>query len=1213
MATPGGSSGKDREELEKRLQHMKKKYARIQNKLQKSVKQKKVKEHVKKKLAELQLNEGDASPVNTSREEFKDIQKGASLSSGSFPIGPLQLDDSISESITNRDERVKLNRKSASSGRLKKRRSVSFDLNKDDVVSKKTLDEGEDGNDSEKETPTTRDDNNKDVSSSDDVKSSVTSISKSHQEDNTMTRSRDKHKSGTTKVQSKDEGNLCDIPVLPESQNVAEDLPDDIMCVEETQDLSQLVAPKRLFKQSKKFDAIPSTSKEQIDSSRKLDRFKGQTQSDKSTNEKLKDISVGSTKPTDTVSEDTKPTSTKTVLAEHNVFTFSNDLPNFSDLSTPRLGIPDINTFSDPGPRTSRSGRRRARRSREFTSSDISMKDVIQNSQSSQEGNHTWIEGLVYPVEYYVRKTRSMSGKSSPAIYSENVLASVVNGTDYVDKGMASVRSRKRRQKCAALQHKDAASQSDVGISSEDASIKNSMDLNVSGNKVPNASSTKSVIKSLPSESEEVQLAEGDVGMELSESKSQISTRNSNELVHSGDCEESVEETQLESERNTNKESSLNLRQLVHLDNLSKSIGKAQLESESNTNSMSSQSSNNSTSSGRSNSTSSGRRNLSLSRRKRGLAKKTGNSVVKQGIMKQDQISSDKTVKTSQSSEQINQEKLCVEIKKTEEAVEDLRSQVGCDKILILPKLTSEVKTKILSQTVDFALPDNEFVEMKLSKTESSTIPESKFSSQCGDKSVSYMKREVSKSCNTKNLSDQDKDTSNTPLCSIDKVTKHMSIELEEDTLSSTKKLIDFATPASVPNVPLPKSKTSQENSHIQTKYDFKLSSDKKPLKSSSQHSQGVLESQFSQTQCVPDGTPVFPHMGCSPGSSPTSEVVIRPTLVLSPTSASEQGTMSFSPHQCSPTSVSQFEDGSPELCISQNRGEHFLVDQSQHSKVTNKEITTSDGTSEKEDAQDNSPPSLQDDSPLDRVYTSPNGVVTPPMTAGNINHTSPFADVATATPYGKAEIPRCQSQCDPEDEEEEEMAGVGHVAEMPGFRIAGCLKHDFDNFPSPIIGMYSCNVTYDNTEDLCLVVYSVDLVVLWMARNQQDWQVQASWTVSEQEEIACIMLVPCSEESSISIVIGGNFNQCCARVLRYNINTGDQHQLDLAPLPYSESFVFHDLCLVSHDTYLIQGRENLGGYVVYRFNISEDFSKVASSLMHTSENDSISMLGVEG
>ncbi|XP_041473087.1 uncharacterized protein LOC121422244 [Lytechinus variegatus] len=52
---------------------------------------------------------------------------------------------------------------------------------------------------------------------------------------------------------------------------------------------------------------------------------------------------------------------------------------------------------------------------------DISLKDFVVSQQNSQEGNHTWIDGLMYPAEYYVRKTRSMS-RPSPNLHSAPVL-----------------------------------------------------------------------------------------------------------------------------------------------------------------------------------------------------------------------------------------------------------------------------------------------------------------------------------------------------------------------------------------------------------------------------------------------------------------------------------------------------------------------------------------------------------------------------------------------------------------------------------------------------------------------------------------------------------------------------------------------------------------------------------------------------------------------
>ncbi|XP_072167939.1 uncharacterized protein [Diadema setosum] len=79
----------------------------------------------------------------------------------------------------------------------------------------------------------------------------------------------------------------------------------------------------------------------------------------------------------------------------------------------------DKNSDSECG-NEQRKGRRRRQKSIDnLTMEDISLKDFVL-SQNTQEGNHTWIDGLMYPAEYYVRKTRSMS-RSSPDQHSAPV------------------------------------------------------------------------------------------------------------------------------------------------------------------------------------------------------------------------------------------------------------------------------------------------------------------------------------------------------------------------------------------------------------------------------------------------------------------------------------------------------------------------------------------------------------------------------------------------------------------------------------------------------------------------------------------------------------------------------------------------------------------------------------------------------------------------
>ena len=60
--------------------------------------------------------------------------------------------------------------------------------------------------------------------------------------------------------------------------------------------------------------------------------------------------------------------------------------------------------------------------------------------------------------------------------------------------------------------------------------------------------------------------------------------------------------------------------------------------------------------------------------------------------------------------------------------------------------------------------------------------------------------------------------------------------------------------------------------------------------------------------------------------------------------------------------------------------------------------------------------------------------------------------------------------------------------------------------------------VVGDGSSRECLVVYSVDMVVLWVMRQDSHcWQIQASWTVSEVNYSAVICVHTCTVLSLLS------------------------------------------------------------------------------------------------
>ena len=1012
-------------------------------------------------------------------------------------------------------------------------------------------------------------------------------------------------------------GSFQDIPIVSEIQGFAKDLPDDVMCVEETQNLSQLFAPKRLFKQTKKLVPNQNRKSSQRHVSETKEGTKMSNQADMSVNEDISSNSItectasqppnvqapvapdnGSQQSDIPASHNESNTSLSAAnLTGPKTIATSNTTP--TSLPIAKISISD--TCSDPGPiRASRKGRKRTRRSRQLTTSDISMKDVVQNSQSSQEGNHTWIEGLIYPVEYYVRKTRSMSGKASPAIYSENLLTGAIDGIEHLSQG----RDRRRHQQ-KGRSTQDVSSRVDVGISSEEAKdVTNSSALKTEtktvGSHCENISKEMSVNKPVPCQVEETTpTTKRGESQENPEFNLQVPSQNSIKMsvnrpvlcelettkptTKHGESQEDSEfdlkvpsqnsiemsvnrpvPCELETTKPTTKhgesqeDSELNLKvppqnsvgtgQLTESD---ESIKETQLliEPTSVNSSVSSQSSNNSNRSGR--------RNLSLSRKRRGL-KKVNNISVDQNVLSPDELKVTKqniidvgqsgngvhqsgVLSGQQTTQELNKE-MGKEVKQDSHSDVNYKADLVSNDRSILPELSTEIKNQILSQTVDFALPDSQYEDMKLARVQMDVVDESQPMEE--DNSAHFLSagtNPASEEVNASNRSKSEEDTKG----------EHPSDLHRSETKTNSD---DFAVPSNMHNSHPPKTTNTADEFQTQMITDHrKPPRRKKSAKPSSQQSQGVLESQFSQTQFVPDGTPIFPHMGCSPGSptsgvqptlmlSPTCDVITKPSIMLSPTSPSDAGTMSFSPRHCSPTNTLQFdEDGMSEEshwrdeCASDNDAqiksnevsahaqlmeenepgkEILLKPDSVPSNISSKEPSyarynssesdestgrsghsprrpdskleltressskTGDGTFDRRIPLPNkeySPSGKPDPIPLnlpsqkkpgliresssesedatcgrqgisaDEEYSPPNdGVITPPMTSGNINHTSPFADVATATPYGKAEVPRCQSQCDPHQgdaEEEEGMLQSGDDDEITGFKFAGCLQ----------------------------------------------------------------------------------------------------------------------------------------------------------------------------
>ena len=94
-------------------------------------------------------------------------------------------------------------------------------------------------------------------------------------------------------------------------------------------------------------------------------------------------------------------------------------------------------------------GRRRSQKSLDNLSmDDLRLKEFVLSQQSSQEGTHTWIDGLLYPAEYYVRKTRSMS-KYSPKQHSAPVTGQQI----------ARVSPNRRRGSCVSDCQKEVFSE----------------------------------------------------------------------------------------------------------------------------------------------------------------------------------------------------------------------------------------------------------------------------------------------------------------------------------------------------------------------------------------------------------------------------------------------------------------------------------------------------------------------------------------------------------------------------------------------------------------------------------------------------------------------------------------------------------------------------------------------------------------------------------
>ncbi|XP_071797270.1 uncharacterized protein [Asterias amurensis] len=870
-----------------------------------------------------------------------------------------------------------------------------------------------------------------------------------------------------------------------------------------------------------------------------------------------------------------------------------------------------------------RAGRRSlksSRKPRELTASDISMKEVVK-SQSTEEGSHTWIEGLMYPVEYYVRRTRSMSSSQSSQCQSHS------NSQRYMDRN-------------------DSQRNMDTQLRTTEQ-IDSLTDSTRSKDSVPQATTVKAACVNQSEVSRnQLELSQ----CQIEPCKNLTGASNFPPVSDSDSSRSQLSESLLKTSLPGPQDCpAVNIRDNDQV-KLSRQTKPRKLQ----------------------------RRRVILKGSSRAsLSKNSTDAQITFTPNHEDSKSSNSgpTASMREPQSSSNTPDLCSGYT-TDVSTLDLRlnpdtedhqrtvSQHELNPGSIFPSLRN-----LRLPCSDFALPDDHFGTLKEAKLK--TLPEAgevaTYTCEDGNKNFrsslplerekvnanTYKSDVIDKSIpaehHQKNFNEQlVLGLSQTTQGVVVSVTDVVSVTQDDVTpvahdhpiqkpYQSDKNITENSTPEmllpldDINSVKPPLDSRSPARSCI----GGKIHPDSFPVVESPD--KNVLHSQFSLTQFHDSCSLAFPSAGCTPGLSPScsrddiDQVIltknVSPSLqdVKMAAEGEDLGDRDQKLDSCLD------EGGAGSSCLQPSvtspleaTNRNFRSNQQQHTVFVYPNQTTSskDGSTDCSTllkAVSNETGNLSaGDQPTSGVNEGTNsGSITPPTVhpqavSSNIQQKSPFAGGATGSPFGRAEEPKAMSQCEVEvlsedNEADERVTG-------PNLASIGCLKLDLPWEQSPALrDITSGVVNLDEETSILALVYQRTLVFWLYYRGTQEWKMLRAWVIPQDEEFILLKFLSCSKQNEVTLVVAGKFASCAVRILTFDTLTEDFQQLDVI-LPQSvDAQMPYLLCPTSEQDFIVAVKDVKNKTTVFSVQVSTESRDVHLVELATgSSRELTSLLKVE-
>ncbi|XP_022102408.1 uncharacterized protein LOC110985588 [Acanthaster planci] len=792
--------------------------------------------------------------------------------------------------------------------------------------------------------------------------------------------------------------------------------------------------------------------------------------------------------------------------------------------------------------RTKRAGRKSRRRSRvprQLTASDISFKEVVE-SQSTEEGSHTWIEGLMYPAEYYVRHTRSMTSSQCPQSQSNFDKA---DSQRYLDRDTTGM-----REKVISTENSDTV---------KDLCIREIASLTrTAGGK------TLTSFGSVPeSESDSVR-------SQLSESLLTVSAVQSMQKKTYKKPSDSVKSVR--GSRNQRLQRKC-------------------------------------------------RFNLVTSEFKTDTSRDLSTTVAAEGCYSSDALCTDDTISASEESarsvEGITSNKFLPDLPPA--CTRSDSTVKSCKDFCAVELLRGLHKAK-LSQT-EFALPEEDFGTLMLVKLQSNCAADTSLhwrnseNEQDGrvdhDVEKQFKIRDVTKiDCQAANKTklgcESCAPSALTNVVSYQTVLHGHTDHARSGSSDGGEVAENFGMKTIAAGLDAPKCCHQGENlttSPIQdlSPVSCKVNVCAKTASRNTRESQGrtILHSQLSPSQFHKDCSMAFPNPGCTPGWSPSCSpdadhrVHSKGDSPLAPCNKMmgedlQRHQTGDSHKRLSHTECKATDKGKPSAIKSGNS----KCNTSQCSPCSGLQLHVPDVSS-----QLSSKPAAvvcksctTECSTLN--LTPAGGNVTPPNVIpeaagsssidrrGNIQQTSPFAGVATATPPGRAEEPTTMSQCEVKiSEDGDEVLGETEKSGRHELAFMGCVQHDLPWEATLTVTAITGGSMVMNEHNISLLafLYQHTLVVWRSNLDTQEWQILKSWIIPQDEEFLCVRFMPCSKHNKVTLVVAGVFATCGIRMLSYDTVTEETQELDVDLAHSKEKPIQYVLCVTGEEGFAVAVKDN--------------------------------------